>query len=148
MKRWWHRPLGAIVGAALLAGCVPSSPDADTYDDKAMRTLGAAVSETRTVAMLMQTSYDGRMLRPAALAQLRYSEDSLDTATSAFTELNPPPTRDTLYARTSTLLGAAGDLVTEARIATERSQDAHYPQLARQLRRLAERLERLEERTR
>ena len=139
---------GVVAFLLLLSGCVPSSPDADTFDDKSMRTAGAAVSQTRTVSRLLQTSYDGRMLRPTALAQLRYSEDSLDTATSAFTELNPPSARDPLYTRLSTLLGDAGDLVAEARIAVERSEEARYPRLADRLDGLASKLERLEVRLR
>jgi hypothetical protein len=117
-----------------------------TYDDKASQTLGSAVSEVRTVQRVMETSYDGRMLRPTARTQMRYSEDALDTATSAFTELNPPPTRDRVFERANTLLGDAGDLVTRARITLERSEERRYPGLAKQLGRTANQLERLEER--
>lgn len=140
--------LVVVMLGVLLSGCVPASPDVDTYEDKAMRTLGAAVSETRTVRTLLQTSYDGRMLRPTALTQLRYSESALNTATKAFTELNPPPARDRLYTRASTLLGDAGDLVAEARITVERKRESRYPQLVKELDGLATRLEKLEARTR
>jgi len=139
---------GLVALLVLLSGCVPSNPDTDTFDDKSLRTAGAALSQTRTVSGLLQTSYDGRMLRPTALAQLRYSEDSLDTATGAFTELNPPSARDAQYTRLSTLLGEAGDLVAEARIAVERSEEARYPRLVDRLDALASKLERLEGRLR
>ena len=130
--------------ATFLSACVPASPDADTYDDKAAQTLGAAVSDVRTVQRLMETMYDGRMLRPTALAQMRYSEDALGTATTAFTELNPPPSRDRLNKQVSTLLGDAGDLVAEARIALERSEEESFPDLAGRLARLAGDLEKVE----
>jgi len=137
--------IAALLAAALLlSGCVPASPDADTYRDKAALTLGSAVSETRTVSRLLETSRDGRMLRPTAKAQLRHSEDALDTATGAFTELNPPPTQDSLNRRASSLLDDAGDLVAEARIALERSRTGRYPRLVRELENLAARMERLE----
>lgn len=148
LSRRFVRPLQAALLLVVLAGCVPASPDVDTYDDKAMRTLGAAVSETKTVRTLLQTSYDGRMLRPTALAQLRYSESALGTATKAFTELNPPPARDGLYTRASTLLGDAEDLVAEARITVERKRESAYPGLVEKLDGLATRLEKLEARTR
>ena len=140
-----RRLVAWLLVATLLSACVPASPDADTYDDKAAQTLGAAVSDVRTVALLMETSYDGRMLRPTALAQMRHSEDALDTATTAFTELHPPPSRDRLYTRVSTLLGDAGDLVAEARVALERSEEGSFPDIADRLTRLAGDLEKAEE---
>jgi len=136
--------IAALLAALLLSGCVPASPDADTYRDKAALTLASAVSETRTVSRLLQISQDGRMLRATAKAQLRHSEDALDTATGAFTELNPPPTQDRLNRRANRLLGDAGDLVAEARIAFERSRTGQYPGLVRELENLAATMERLE----
>jgi hypothetical protein len=141
-------PVGAVLAALLLAGCIPASPDADTYDDKAMRTLGAGVSDVRTVQKLMQTLYDGRMLRPSAIAQMRYSEGSLATASGAFTELNPPPSRDALNEKVSTLMSDASDLLAEARTAIERENVQDYPKLAKEMGKLADKLEKLEERTR
>lgn len=130
--------------ALLLSGCVPASPDVDTYRDKAAVTLGSAISDVRTVSRTVETMYDGRMLGPTATTQLRYSEDALDTATGAFTEVNPPPSQDRLHARMSTLLGDAGDLLAQSRIALERSGTERYPDLVRQLEDLATRLEKLE----
>jgi hypothetical protein len=134
----------AALSLALLAGCVPASPDVDTYDDKAALTLGAGISEARTVQRILETLYDGRMLRPTAKTQLRYSEDSLDTATGAFTELNPPPARDPLSTRTATLMSTAGDLMTQARVAIERDRVEQYPTIADDLGTVADRMEKLE----
>lgn len=138
--------LGVLAGvlAGLLAGCVPASPDADTYRDKAAQTLGSAVSDVRTVSRLLSTSYDGRMLRPTAVAQMRHSEGALGTATTAFTELNPPPSQDGLNQRARTLLGDAEDLVAQARVALERDDRERYRALVRRLERLAGDLEALE----
>ena len=138
------RVAGAVAAAALLAGCVPMTPDADTYDDKAYQTLGSAISDVTTVQRIVQTSKDGRMLGPTATAQLRYSEDGLDTATKAFTELTPPPSRDRLDHRVSTLLGQAGDLLAEARVALERDSVSEYAGLVKNLGKLATELEKLE----
>lgn len=139
-----RRVLAAALAAALLGGCVPASPDVDTYDDKARLTLGAAVSDVRTVQKLLETLYDDRMLRQTAIAQMRYSEKSLGTATTAFIELNPPPQRDRLTKRMSTLLGDAEDLLDEARTAIERYARARYPALADDLDTIAKDLEELE----
>ena len=140
-----RRVLAGTLLAALLTGCVPASPDTDTYDDKVRLTLGSAVGEVRTVERLLQTLHEDRMLRPTAIAQLRYSEDSLGTATKALTELNPPPARDRLANRTDTLLTDADDAMTAARLAVERSQVDAYPGLARDLEKVARAMERVEE---
>jgi hypothetical protein len=137
--------LALVTAALLLAGCVPASPDVDTYRDKTIQTLGSAVSDTRTVARLMTTMYDGRMLRPTAVAQLRHTESALGTATTAFTELNPPPSQDPLNRRVGALLQEAGDLVADARVALERGATGQYPTIARDLERVAVRMGRLED---
>ena len=139
------RALGSILTAILLlAGCVPASPDVGTYRDKAAVTLGAAISEVATVELVLETSSDGRMLRPAARTQLRYSEEALDTATGAFTELNPPAQLDGLFLRSGTLLDEASDVVAEARIAIERREVERYAALAKELKQLGTTLASLE----
>jgi hypothetical protein len=127
---------------------VPASPDGDTYDDKAAQTLGAAVSETRTAQLLLETLHDGRMLRPTAVAQLRSSESDLGTATQAFTELNQPPVRDRLASRTSALLDRAASLMGDARISIERKHRGEYLRIADDLEKLATTMEKLERRAR
>lgn len=138
--------LAVLLAGLALAGCVPASPDADTYDDKVLLTVESAISETRTVGMLVRTLADGEMPRPVVVAQLRLSEDGLDTATGALTELNPPPRRDRLADEVDTLLQNAGDLLVQARVAVEREDAASYPRLVRDLEALARRLERVEAR--
>lgn len=139
-----RRLLAAVLLGILATGCVPASPDVDTYDDKARLTLGSAVSEVRTVQRILDTLYDDRILRPTAVTQMRYSQKALDTATSAFTELNPPPERDRLTRQMTTLLGDAGDLLGEARTAIERYNRDRYPDLAGRLDTMATDLERLQ----
>lgn len=145
-----QRPLraGLVVTVLVGAGCVPASPDADTYDDKAAVTLGSAVSEARTVQRILETLVDERMLRPTAVAQMRHSEDGLGTAAKAFTELNPPRPRDRLSARVDTLLGDAEDLLDEARTAVERGEVARYTAVADELGKLVADLEKVEGRVR
>jgi len=142
-----RRIAGAVAAALLLSGCVPASPDADTFEDEAMRTAGAAVSEVRTVERLLVLLREQRILRPTAVTQLRYSEDGLGTAADDFTELNPPLSRDRLADRLSTLLDRAEQQVAEARVAVERRDVQAYRDLAHQLETTAKHLERVEART-
>lgn len=138
------RIVGALLVLMLLGGCVPATPDEETYRDQASRTLGSAVSEVRTISILLDTLYDDRMLRPTAIAQLRYSESALETETGKLIRLTPPVSQDPLYARATTLLGDAGDLAAKARIVVERKHYDRYPALVGDLEKLAVELERLE----
>ena len=132
------------LSGAVLARCVPASPDADTYDDSAAQTVGSAISDVRTVQRLLETLSDDRMLRPVAVAELRYSEERLGKVTQAFTELNPPPQRDRLAQQLSTLLEDGGDLLAESRVAVHRHETGEYSSLATDLERLAADMEELE----
>lgn len=127
-----------------LTGCVPASPDTDTYRDAAAQTLGTAVSEVATVEKLLRLLADGDMLRPFAVTQLRYSEDGLEKSTSWFSGLNPPVGSDPLDRRAGRLLEDAGDLVADARVAVHRDQPGRYPTIADDLAKLGTKLERLE----
>jgi hypothetical protein len=128
----------------VLAGCVPASPSPDTYEDKAAMTVESALSEVATAQLSVQALDRGRAFRAAVLTQLRYSEDSLDAAARAFTELNPPAVDDRLHDRVDRLLTDAQDLLAQTRVTVTREQIAQYPSLGRELARLAERLDRLE----
>jgi hypothetical protein len=130
--------------ALAASGCVPASPSPSTYEDKAKMTVESALSEVATIRLTLEHLQKQRAFRAATLTQLRYSEDNLDTATRAFTELNPPPTDDRLHQRTDGLLTTAGDLLAQTRIAVEREEPAQYPSLIRQLDRLHNRLDVLE----
>jgi hypothetical protein len=139
-RRW----AAVLLVAFLASGCVPASPDVGTYDDKAMRTAGTAVSEVRTVERLLNLLHDERMLRPSAVTQLRYSEEGLGTTTTSFSELNPPSARDQFADRLGGLLDQAEQLVMDARVAVERRAVADYPAIARRLESIAKKLEAVE----
>jgi hypothetical protein len=135
-----------VVSAAccLVAGCVPASPGPSAYEDKAAMTVESALSEVATVQLALEALDRGRAFRPAVITQLRYSEDNLDTATGAFTELNPPKVDDRLHRRSEKLLTEAGDLLARTRIAVARGRRDLYPRLSRHLATLAGRLDDLD----
>lgn len=74
--------LGVVLALVLLTGCVPATPDAGTYKGKAAVTLGGALSEVATVQTILETLHQGRMFRPAAIAQMRYSQSSYGNSLS------------------------------------------------------------------
>ena len=142
-RRAWVTSV-ACAGVLAVSGCVPASPGPSTYEDKAKLTVEAALSEVATVQLTLQQLARDRAFKPSVLTQLRYSEDSLDTATGAFDELNPPRTDDRLHQRTDSLLSAAGDALAHTRIAVERDERQEYPALVSDLKKLATRLDTLD----
>jgi len=134
----------AAVVLALTAGCVPASPDANTFRDQAGLTVGAGVSEVATVRMSLHALARRRTSSAAALVAFRYSEKGLATAAQSFTALNPPIGEDRLYYQVDTLLDDAADLLARARIAVERGRIHQYGELVDQLGRLGQELETVE----
>ncbi|MEU0313162.1 hypothetical protein [Nocardioides sp. NPDC006273] len=139
-----RRLVAVLLAAFLVSGCVPASPDVDTYGDEALRTAGTAVSHVRTVERVLNLLHEQRMLRPTAITQLRYSEDGLGTTTTSFSELNPPLASDPLADRLGGLLDRAEQLVMDARVTVERRAVEDYADVARQLESTAKKLEAVE----
>jgi len=123
---------------------VPASPAPSTYEEKAKLTVEAALSEVASVQANLEQLKSDRAFRPAVLTQLRYSEDGVDTAARAFTELNPPRSDDRLHERTDSLLTAAGDALAHTRIAVERGERNEFAALIADLKQLATRLDDLD----
>jgi len=134
--------LGAVV--ALGAGCVPASPDANTYRDAASQSIGTAVSELATIEEMLRLLASDDIMRPAVVTQLRYSEDGLEKSTQWFTGLNPPTGSDGFGKRVGTLLQRGGNLLTEARIAVHRGQVDRYTRIADDLKTLGDHLDKVE----
>ena len=145
-----RRAAGVLLGLLLAlllplaSGCVVASPDTDTYDDAARQSLRTAISETATVERLLRLLADERIPRPAVVAQLRYSEQGLDHASSWFAGLNPPVGSDPTAARLGTLMQDAGDLLGNARVAIHRDQVGQYADIADALDRMVGKLQRAE----
>jgi hypothetical protein len=145
-----HRALSASVAALLgltvVQGCVPASPDQDTYLQKTSVTVGSALSEVATVGTVVSMLHDEKMFRSTAIAQVRDSQSSLDTDAGAFDEVDPPTDLDWLHDRTDTLLSDATDAVLAARLAIDRREKSRYAGIAKDLASIADRLDALEAR--
>lgn len=141
-RRLRRLPL-ALAAVLVVVGCVPASPDRDTYLAKTSVSVGGALSEVATVRTILEALREKKMFRSTAIAQVRASQTSLDTNAGAFAEVNPPPALDALYNRTSTLLANATDLVTAARIAIDRHRSDRYPKIAADLAKTATELDKI-----
>lgn len=128
----------------LAAGCTTASPSPSAYQERTKLAVTDAISHVATAQKVLEATRDGKVLDTYALATVRASDDTLNTAVGAYLELYPPDPADRLFTRASTLLGKATDLVTESRIALYRDDRADLPRLIEELKRLTDKLEQLE----
>jgi hypothetical protein len=136
-----------VLAMVLVSGCVPASPDEDTYRGKASVTVGGARSEVGTAQKTLDALRHDRTFRPTAVVALRDSRSSLGTNASAFHEVNPPQSLDGLYRRIDRALSDAADAVQQAVLAVHRQQVGRYARIAADLGGVANRLARLERAT-
>ncbi len=127
-------------------GCLQASPSPEAYKGRTTVVLGDAISEVETTRLVLQQASDGRVTGNFAVATVRASDDSLSAAIDAYGQLYPQHEVDQVHKDTTAVLGDAGDLVEEARIALYRRDEASYPKLAEQLKKVSTQLENLEKR--
>ena len=137
------RALPAVLVPLLLAAC-STSPGAADYREQASLTLGTAVSDVATARLVLDELAQGDTFHPAAMTQLRSSEESLGSVAQSFGSLNPPASEDPVHRRSTTLLGDAEDLLAAVRIAVHRRSADDYADLLDELRHVGSQLEELE----
>jgi hypothetical protein len=125
----------AAVAVAVLAGCVTPAPTTSAYEAKAAMTAGAAVSAARTAVLAAQAYADGQLPATYLEPTLVDAEDALDSISSTFTSIQPPPTpaADDLRGQLQPLLDDASSAVTDMRIAARRDRAAELSAAADQL---------------
>jgi hypothetical protein len=139
------RAAPAVVLLVLIGGgCTVASPSPAAYRERTALVITDAISHVATAQKVLEASQDDKILGAYALATVRSSDDTLNTAVGAYEELYPPRSMDPTFNRASSLLGDATDLVTAARIALYRHDRADYPGLVDDLEQLTAELERLE----
>jgi hypothetical protein len=80
----------------------------------------AAISETQTARLTLQTLARSRIFTTSADETVTAAESALGSISAAFDSVQPPRESDTVRDQTSNLLSDAQDAVTAARIATRR----------------------------
>lgn len=136
--------LSGVLVMALAAGCTVASPHPDAYRERTKLAVTDAVGHVATAQKVLEAARADMILRSYAVATVRSSDDTLNTAVGAYLELYPPEGMDPRFTKAGTLLGEATDLVTESRVALYRNDRGDYPQLIKDLAALGRRLDRFE----
>jgi hypothetical protein len=134
--------LSALLLAALTAGCglVPSRPDPQAFTTSARQGLGDAASEVATVKLALQEQQKDHLVGKYTVTTVTNSEEALGKAQDSVLTKQPPSSKQQAFDRISDLLGDAGDLVTEARIALVADQEQQYPALVDRLEAMTKKL--------
>jgi hypothetical protein len=111
----------ALVGAVLaLSGCVTPATGNDSYRGKARSSVQAAISETQTTRIALETLQRGRIFTTSADETVTASESAVGSISSAFGSVQPPTESDQLHDQISKLLTDVEDALVAARIAVRR----------------------------
>jgi hypothetical protein len=137
------RTLVAVLCCVGCVACGTTTPDRSAYREQAELAVGTALSEVRTVELLLRAEHDEKVLGGYRTTVLRSSGDSLDRTRRTFAGLLPPPGEDRTAGRITALLEKAGQQVGAASLAVHRADRASYGQLVRGLDRTATALSRL-----
>lgn len=134
--------LSILLLTALTAGCgvIPSRPDPHAWTKSARQALEDTASEVSTVKVALQEQQKDRLVGKYAVTTLVNSEEAVGKAQDSVLTKQPPSSKQQAFDRISDLLGDAGDLVTEARIALVADQEQQYPALVDRLEAMTKKL--------
>lgn len=130
-----HRVLGTVLLVLLLAltGCAPRTPDAESWTDQALQALDDVGSEVATAGLVLRQERSGRATDELTQTVVLDSEEAAGTTADGFASAQPPPGQDEEYARVTTALSDAADLLSEVRIAVVREDTGRYADLVERL---------------
>jgi hypothetical protein len=119
--RWSGRSAALLALAIVLGGCVTPATGNLSYRGKARMSVEAAISETQTARLTLQTLDRDRIFTTSADETVTAAESALGSISAAFDSVQPPRESDRVHDQTSKLLSDSEDAVTAARIATRRN---------------------------
>jgi len=134
----------AVVFSWVLTGCVPATPDEDTWRYDARQAVSDVSSEVRTVALVLRHDAAGRFLGGYAAVTAANAEEAAGKAGDTLAAKQPPAAEEGRYATVTDLLDKATGLLAEARIAVAEGNRSAYQGLLDQLDAVAGQLDRLE----
>lgn len=136
MRRGAHGAL--VVLLVLLAACsVPSRPSEADWRSQARQALEDTASYLSTMRLVLEAKPDEPFLGGYDVVVATHAEEAASSTAETLTTAQPPPPVREEYDEVSALLGDAGDLLSEARIALAADREREYAGLAAQLRVLA-----------
>jgi hypothetical protein len=138
----------AVAGAlaVVISACAPQAPDHSSWRDQAHLSVADVASNISTMSLVLRLVREGRMFGKYQQIVALNSETNAGRTTDHFSGEQPEPRDDRDYARVTTALSDASDLLSEVRIALVRRDEGEYAKLSRELAHMTTRLDRVETR--
>lgn len=99
------------VALVLTTGCVPQTPDDDTYRDRTRQAITQANSAVETTKLVLNQLRHDKIFGQYAEVAIRDGEQSLASESDSYDALDPPTTMDALHTSTSTLMSDAASAI-------------------------------------
>jgi hypothetical protein len=130
-----HAGLLLTIAAAvlLLVGCVPQTPDVDTWRYDARLAVGDVASQLATDELVLRHEMGAGLLGKYENVVTAQAEETAGRSAQLFTAKQPPDQELQRYRTVSDELSSATGLLSEVRIAVVRDDTAAYPHLLRRL---------------
>lgn len=144
------RVRAALTGGAavllLVAGCATPAWNSGAYVENGKGALDSAISATASAQLVVQQRLAGDAPRPYADVVVTDGESAIAPIESSFGGVDPPsPSDDPLRDAVLQAVGAAGDALSQARIAVRRDDHDALQQAADDLRAAQQQLQSLRE---
>jgi hypothetical protein len=138
--------VGAVVPlVASIAGCVTPARNEPQFKDKATSAVQAASADVATGLLVLQQDQEKKVFRTYADEVVTASETSMGSISASFASVQPPDkqsgdVRDTVTG----VLSTAEDALAHARIAVRRGDHGALAKSERELRSVADELDKIE----
>jgi hypothetical protein len=130
--------------AATVAACAPQSPDHSSWRDQAHLSVEDVASNISTMSLLMSLVQQDRMFGKYQQIVALNSETNAGRTADHLSGEQPQPRDDAMYAKVTSALSDACDLLSDVRIALVRRDSGKYDRLAHELSDMTKRLDRVE----
>jgi hypothetical protein len=131
------RAAAALTAALTLVGCGfrSGAPESDSgWRTKVDQTLGSAVSSLGTTALVLESQQRGRLTRAFVVVAVRDSLKTLETETTKFVALQPPPDKERANREAVTALGTARAVLNAASTAASTGSRSERARALREVR--------------
>jgi hypothetical protein len=127
------RTLATVFVVVVLTGCVPQTPDVDTWRYDARLAVGDVASALATAQLVLHQELGSRLIGKYGTVVVAQAEETAGKSAQKFTSKQPPDQELQRFQTVTDELDSATSLLTDVRIAVVRGDTAAYPDLIRKL---------------
>jgi hypothetical protein len=136
--------LSLAVTYVVSPGGAPQTPNHQSWLDQAHTSLDEVSSNVATAQLLLRLAEQDKLLATYQQVVALDSESSAGKVASHLSAEQPEPADQATYARVTTVLSDAGELLSNVRIVLVRGETSQYPALGRALQKMQQKITKAE----